>query len=265
MPVAAAVVGNDRVGAVFAALFGRWPPQLVSGDRSWRSLRPLDGSMRMRDGRHHLQLVEADVPGIGSAPSEAVVAENIRGLKRSCRWKPVSSGRPKTLYGACRCQEKTCHALSHFVTSFRLHCGTAALLLGCAERSEPRSRVRRAEGAGLDRECADRARISLPRRTNVLRALFDLLCGFLFCRFSFHRHASRSLKIRFDMIRGELAIGRGKPRHNLVFGRSARIGAMMQSYASAAKLRGGGSILQSGLEAMVLRRITATSDSSANP
>ena len=40
---------------------------------------------------------------------------------------------------------------------------------------------------------------------------------------------------------------------------------MMQSYASAAKLRGGGSILHSGLEAMVLRRITATSDSSANP
>ena len=35
---------------------------------------------------------------------------------------------------------------------------------------------------------------------------------------------------------------------------------MMQSCASVAKLRGGGSILHSGLEAMVLRRITATSD-----
>ena len=35
---------------------------------------------------------------------------------------------------------------------------------------------------------------------------------------------------------------------------------MMQSYASAAKLRGGGSILHSGLEAMVLRRMTASSD-----
>ena len=98
------------------------------------------------------------------------------------------------------CTESFCHVI-------RLHCGTAALLLGCAERSEPRSRVRRAEGAGLDRECANQATISLPRRTNVQRALFDLL---LFCRFSFHRHASfRSLKIRFDMIRGELAIGRG--------------------------------------------------------
>ena len=53
-------------------------------------------------------------------------------------------------------------------------------------------------------------RVFNGERTNVLRALFDLLCGFLFCRFSFHRHASsRRLKTRFDMIRGELAIGRG--------------------------------------------------------
>src|SRR5262245_432322 len=42
-----------------------------------------------------------------------------------------------------------------------------------------------------------------------------------------------------------------KSRHNRVFGRSARIGAMMLSCASGAKLRGGGSILHSGLEAMV--------------
>jgi hypothetical protein len=38
-----------------------------------------------------------------------------------------------------------------------------------------------------------------------------------------------------------------RSRHNLVFGRSARIGTMMQSWASAAKLRGGGPILHSGL------------------
>ncbi len=36
----------------------------------------------------------------------------------------------------------------------------------------------------------------------------------------------------------------------LVFGRSVRIGTMMQSYASAAKLRGSGPILHRGLEAM---------------
>jgi hypothetical protein len=35
-------------------------------------------------------------------------------------------------------------------------------------------------------------------------------------------------------------------RHKLVFGRSVRVGTMMQSYASAAKLRGGGPILNRG-------------------
>ena len=39
---------------------------------------------------------------------------------------------------------------------------------------------------------------------------------------------------------------------------------MMQSCASPAKLRGSGPILHSGLEAMVYRRVTATSDSSAD-
>jgi hypothetical protein len=41
-----------------------------------------------------------------------------------------------------------------------------------------------------------------------------------------------------------------RSRHDLVFGRSAGIGTMMQSCASAAKLQGGGPILHSGLEAM---------------
>jgi len=69
--------------------------------------------------------------------------------------------------------------------------------------------------------------------------------------------ASSSGKRR--QFRGELAIGRST-RHNLVFGRSGRIVTMMQSCASAAKLRGDGSNLHSGFEAMVLRRITVTSD-----
>jgi len=34
------------------------------------------------DGRHHLQLIEADVPGIGAAPCRPVVAEDIRNLQR---------------------------------------------------------------------------------------------------------------------------------------------------------------------------------------
>ena len=49
-------------------------------------------------------------------------------------------------------------------------------------------------------------------------------------------------------------------RRKLVFGRSVWIGTMMQSCASAAKLRGGGPILHSGLGAHVQRRVTATSD-----
>ena len=43
---------------------------------------------------------------------------------------------------------------------------------------------------------------------------------------------------------------RGRSRRKLVFGRSAGIGTMMQSCASAAKLRGGGSILDRGTRAM---------------
>ena len=129
------------------------------------------------------------------------------GRGRQSAWKGSSLPAAENLVWGLSVSRKNSPCTESFCHVIRLHCGTAALLLGCAERSEPRSRVRRAEGAGLDRECADRATISLPRRTNVQRALFDLL---LFCRFSFHRHASfRSLKIRFDMIRGELAIGRG--------------------------------------------------------
>ena len=43
---------------------------------------------------------------------------------------------------------------------------------------------------------------------------------------------------------------RGRLRRKLVFGRSGWIGTMMQSYASAARLRGGGSILLRGAKAM---------------
>src|SRR6266487_4413798 len=39
-------------------------------------------------------------------------------------------------------------------------------------------------------------------------------------------------------------------RHKLVFGRSVRTVTMMQSYASAAKLRGGGPILNRGSKTM---------------
>ena len=51
----------------------------------------------------------------------------------------------------------------------------------------------------------------------------------------------------FVMIRGELAIGRISSRRTLVFGRSVWILTMMQSCASAAKLRAAGPILSVGI------------------
>jgi hypothetical protein len=64
MPIAAAVVGNDSMGAVLAA-------------RDMAAERHCAAAL---DGRHHLQLVEADVSGVGAAPRRPVVAEDIRNL-----------------------------------------------------------------------------------------------------------------------------------------------------------------------------------------
>src|ERR1700693_5882990 len=69
----------------------------------------------------------------------------------------------------------------------RLHWAWQALLLGCAERSKPQSRVRRAEGAGLDRECADRATI-IVAATREFRRARPIDDGSLFCRISFHQY-----------------------------------------------------------------------------
>ena len=49
-------------------------------------------------------------------------------------------------------------------------------------------------------------------------------------------------------------------RHELVFGRPARVATTMQSCASAGKLRGGGPILNRGAKAIVQYRVAATSD-----
>src|SRR5437660_10655009 len=66
MAVAAAVVGNDCVGAVFAA-------------RHMATERCRAAAL---DRTHHLHLVEADVSGIGTTPRRSVVAEDIRDLQR---------------------------------------------------------------------------------------------------------------------------------------------------------------------------------------
>ena len=63
-PHKAAVVGDDGIGAVLAA----------------RDMTAERHGAAALDGRHHLHLVEADVPGIGAAPRRPVVAEDIRNL-----------------------------------------------------------------------------------------------------------------------------------------------------------------------------------------
>jgi hypothetical protein len=65
MPVAAAVVGNDRMRAVLAA------GHMAAERRRAAAL----------DGTHHLHLFEADVPSVGSAPRRPMVAKYIRDLQ----------------------------------------------------------------------------------------------------------------------------------------------------------------------------------------
>ena len=65
MPVAAGVIGNGRVGAVLAA-------------RDVPAERRRSATL---DRRHHLQLLEADMAGIGRAPCQTMVAEDIYRLE----------------------------------------------------------------------------------------------------------------------------------------------------------------------------------------
>jgi hypothetical protein len=65
MPVAATVVGDDRVGAALEA-------RHMTAERRCAAVL---------DGRHHLHLVEADVTDVGAPPRRSVVAEDIRNLQ----------------------------------------------------------------------------------------------------------------------------------------------------------------------------------------
>src|ERR1700687_2148537 len=66
MPVAATVVGDDGMRAVLAA-------------RDMPAERRCAAAL---DGCHHLQLVAADVTGMGLPPCRSVIAEDIRDLQR---------------------------------------------------------------------------------------------------------------------------------------------------------------------------------------
>ena len=78
MPVAAAVVGDLRARAVLAA-----HDMAAEGHRA-----------AALDRRHHLQLAEAHMAGIGFTPSRSMVAENVRNLQNwTDHQRRVSSGR----------------------------------------------------------------------------------------------------------------------------------------------------------------------------
>src|SRR5947208_15054685 len=83
MPVAAGVVGDDGVRALLTTL------GMAAESRRAAAL----------NGRHHLQLVETEVTGIGRAPRRPVVAEDIRDLQL---WTGHCGGLRRRLVGA-RC------------------------------------------------------------------------------------------------------------------------------------------------------------------
>jgi hypothetical protein len=65
VPVAAAVVGDDRMGAVLAA----------------RHMPAKGGRAAVLDGAHHLELLEADAAVVGMTPSGPVAAEDVRDVQ----------------------------------------------------------------------------------------------------------------------------------------------------------------------------------------
>ena len=69
MPVAARVVGDVLMSALLAA------HEVAAEDRG----------TAVRDGRHDLELVEADVAGVGVTPRRAVGAEDVRDLEAGTR------------------------------------------------------------------------------------------------------------------------------------------------------------------------------------
>src|SRR6266436_8458517 len=69
VPVAAGVVGDGGIGAVLAACD-----------------MPAEGcGAAALDRRHHLQLVEAEMAGVGLTPGRSMAAENIRELQNRAR------------------------------------------------------------------------------------------------------------------------------------------------------------------------------------
>src|SRR5882672_11396003 len=82
----------------------------------------------------------------------------------------------KTLYGAYWCQGESGGAVESFCHVTRLHLRHGQPFARLRRAVKPQSRLRRAEGAGLDRECAVRAIIIVAATTyKGHSALFEAL------------------------------------------------------------------------------------------
>ena len=90
-------------------------------------------------------------------------------------WKGSSCRRPKTLYGAYWCQGESVGAVESFCHVTRLHLRHGQPLARLRRAVKPQSRLRRAEGAGLDGECAVRAIIIVAATYKGHSALFEAL------------------------------------------------------------------------------------------
>ena len=92
MPIAAGIVGDERVGALLATR------DMAAERRRATAL----------DRRHDLELAEAHMAGIGLTPSGPVVAENVRDLQRWARHARCTLGGRLvlgfTLLGHQRCE-----------------------------------------------------------------------------------------------------------------------------------------------------------------
>ena len=107
---------------------------------------------------------------------------------RHSAWKGSSCRRPKTLYGAYWRQGESGGAVESFCHVTGLHLRHGQPLARLRRAVKPQSRLRRAEGAGLDGECAVRAiiicRRNVQKSFGAVRGTVDCYCGEL----SFHRH-----------------------------------------------------------------------------
>ena len=94
---------------------------------------------------------------------------------RRTAWIASSCRHPKTLYGAYWRQGESGGAVESFCHVTRLHLRHGQPFARLRRAVKPQSRLRRAEGAGLDRECAVRAIIIVAATYKGHSALFEAL------------------------------------------------------------------------------------------